>query len=223
MPLLDHFRLPLKGRRHWEGFHARWSGAIADALNEVELPKRYVAEARVTRGAHLDVDAAVAPPVPQLEMPAIFPDAIEVLVFSEEDELRLVGAIELVSPRNKDRPLARRAFANKCLAYLQQGVGVVAVDIVTTRRANLHDEIAQVIGRGAPRFPAKTATYAVAYRPYRQKDDERIAIWPETLALGQALPTMPLWLTGLGTPVRVDLEGTYSEAQQRTRIDEVLN
>jgi hypothetical protein len=26
MPLLDHFRPPLSGSRHWESFHAAWAG-----------------------------------------------------------------------------------------------------------------------------------------------------------------------------------------------------
>jgi hypothetical protein len=244
MPLLDHFHPPLKGRRHWGTFHGRWTASIMDALNFGGLPVGYFAEMQVTLTAQVEVDVATleeakngkvpprrkssgggrqatlaapawAPPAPQLEMAAVFPDDIEVLVFRDLGGPTLVAAIELVSPGNKDRPAARRAFATKCLAYLQRGIGLVVVDVVTERQANLHDEIARVSGRSAPRFPGSPPLYAAAYRPYRREKDERVAIWVEKLALGQPLPAMPLWLRGELSPVRLDLEATYTEAREK--------
>jgi hypothetical protein len=40
----------------------------------------------------------------------------------------------------KDRPENRQAFVAKCAGYLREQVSVVVVDVVTTRRANLHQE-----------------------------------------------------------------------------------
>ncbi len=81
-------------------------------------------------------------PIPTQTVPiAILTDTVEVLVFNREAGPTLAGAIELVSPANKDRPARRDAFVCKCAAYLQQGVGLVVVDTVTDRRANLHDEL----------------------------------------------------------------------------------
>jgi hypothetical protein len=74
-------------------------------------------------------------------MPAIFPDDFQVQVFSSVAGPTLVAAIELVSPGNKGRAESRRAFAAKAAAYLQRGIGLIVVDIVTTRHANLHDEL----------------------------------------------------------------------------------
>jgi hypothetical protein len=37
--------------------------------------------------------------------------------------------------------------------------------------------------------------YAVAYRPTQAADGQRLEAWPEALAVGTALPTMPLWLS----------------------------
>ena len=88
-------------------------------------------------------------PAPALELPASFPDEVVVLVFSAEAGPTLVGAIELVSPRNKDRPQARQVFAVKCVGYLQQGSSVVVVDTVTTRRADLHAAILSLLGTEA--------------------------------------------------------------------------
>ncbi|MBV8432348.1 MAG: hypothetical protein JO244_14370, partial [Solirubrobacterales bacterium] len=88
-----------------------------------------------------------APPRPALTLTVDFTqvDVIEVQVFHEENGLRLLAAIEFVSPANKDRPSQRRAFAVKCASYLQQGVSVVVVDVVTERQANLHMEILEAL------------------------------------------------------------------------------
>ncbi len=242
MPLLDHFHPPLQGRRHWEGFHGRWAAALADALNET-LPQEYFAEFQVTLGTRVEVDVATfteagapaangpdgsttavqtrvwTPPVPVAVVPAVFPDDFEVQVFSSAAGPVLVAAIELVSPGNKDRPEARRAFAAKCAAYLQRGIGLVVVDIVTLRHANLHDELITLLGHTeAAAFPAPTPLYATAYRPAHRQERNEIDVWREPLAIGQALPILPLAVRGLGC-LPIDLESTYTEARKRVRIE----
>jgi hypothetical protein len=151
-------------------------------------------------------------------MPAAFPDTFEVLVFQSEGGANLVAAIELVSPRNKDRPEARRAFAVKCASYLCQGAGLVVVDIVTTRLANLHNEMMRVLEKPQTfTLPADTSLYAVAYRPMVRGEAEQIDAWPATLSIGAALPVMPLALNAeLILPL--DLEATYMAARQRRRL-----
>jgi len=68
-------------------------------------------------------------------------ESVEISIFSTESGPTLAGAIKLVSPANKDRPDHRQAFTTKCEAYLRQGLGLVVVDVVTGRKANLHDEL----------------------------------------------------------------------------------
>jgi hypothetical protein len=245
MPLLDHFHPPLLGHRHWEAFHGRWAEAMADRLNET-LPPEYFAESQVTIGTRIEVDVATftedavpearaangaatatavqaqahlwAPPVPTAVLPAAFPDDFEVQVFSGEGGPTLVAAIELVSPGNKDRDETRRAFAAKCAAYLQRGIGLMVVDIVTSRQANLHDELMALLGHTSGFvFPTPTPIYATAYRPAHRQARNEIDLWREPLALGQPLPALPLAVRGLGC-LRIDLEGTYMEARQRRRI-----
>jgi hypothetical protein len=131
----------------------------------------------------------------------------------------LVGAIELVSPGNKDRPEARRAFAAKCAGYLQLGIGLLIVDVVTERQANLHDELIDLLEQDSVyRFPTSAALYCVAYRPRRTAAaEDQIELRRAPLALGSQLPTMPLALRG-GPIVQVDLEGTYAKTRQRTLV-----
>lgn len=242
MPLLDHFRPPVFPNHHWESFHSNWATRLADALND-HLPPGFLAEEHTSAGTRLEIDvatfeqaagavgvsangpaAAVAepatwsPPAAPLTVPAVFPDAFEVRVFQTTGGLTLVGVIELVSPGNKDRPEERRAFAVKSASYLHQGVSLVMVDVVTARRANLYNETVRLVSPD-PRLelPADADLYAVAYRPVRRGDRNEIDVWPERLALGAPLPTLPLRLTG-DQFVPVDLDATYAEACRRRRI-----
>src|SRR3989442_768987 len=82
----------------------------------------------------------------------------------------------------------------------------------------VHIEVMALLGHGEPYLLAPAATtYAVAYRPSRQTTGDQIELWPKVLAVGQPLPELPLALRNAGT-VPVDLEGTYSEARQRSRL-----
>jgi Protein of unknown function (DUF4058) len=242
MPLLDHFHAPLFPRYPWESFHSFWAVAIAGALNQL-LPPRFLATVHTHLGPQVEADvtefehaAAVgenpangppggvavqtwAPPVATRVMSAVFPDDLEVEIRDEEEDARLVAVVELVSPRNKDRAEARRAFAAKCAAYLQRGTGLVTVDIVTSRHFNLHNELVELMGQAQGlALPAETVIYAVGYRPvYRQGKDE-IDLWSVPLTVGGTLPVLALALRGTGTVVLLDLEATYMDARQRSRL-----
>lgn len=241
MPLLDHFHPPVYPQRSWESFHSRWANAIADALNAT-LPRRYFAEVQIHLGSQVEADVAEfegsaavgeglengppggvalqtwSPPVATLVLPAVFPDNIEVQVRDARDDARLVGAVELVSPRNKDRPDSRRAFAAKCAAYLQRGIGLMVLDIITGRQGNMHNELVGLMSLGEVSAMSKDVSlYAVAYQPLRRQEVNQIDVWPVALAVGGSLPVLPLALRGFGT-VPIDLEATYNEARQRSRL-----
>jgi Protein of unknown function (DUF4058) len=244
MPLLDHFHPPLKGRRHWESFHARWTVGMSDALNERWLPQDYYAEVQ-THNPRVEIDVATyeeavstasrqdrggtatatrtsqvwTPPAPPLTLPAVFPHSFEVRVFSTiPGGPTLVGAIELLSPGNKQDLANRRAFVSKCLSYLTQGVSLVIVDIVSSRRANLHRRLMRAMKAPEQALLDEGILYAVAYRPTVRRRKNQIDLWPEHLAVGRSLPTMPLRLTG-DLFVPVELEATYTEACKRLRIE----
>jgi hypothetical protein len=241
MPLLDHFHPPLAPSRNWASFHALWAGAIVERLNRVILPDGYFAETQVHVGGRVEVDVASfrfptnerasepeqggvavatwAPPTSTLSMPAVFPDEFEVQVFQSSGGATLVGAVELISPGNQDRPETRRAFAAKCASYLQQGIGLLIVDIVTDRQANLHDELIRLLQHDEMfLFPGPSTLYAVAYRPVRRSlEEDRVDLWPVPFALGQPLPTLPLALRG-GPTLPLELEITYTDARLHGRL-----
>jgi hypothetical protein len=238
MPLLDHFHPPVSQRRNWEGFHSLWAAAIVEKLNRDVLGEEYFADMHVHIGSQVEVDVATlhdqpgeasgavatavktawSPPATNLILPTVFPDDIEVQVYRTTAGPELVAAIELVSPGNKDRAEARGAFAAKCAGYLSRGIGLIVIDVVTNRLANLHNQVMELL-LAPPSFhmPAEAATYAVAYRPSRQASGDQIEIWPHPLVMGQVLPTLPLALRNAET-APVALEETYSEARERGRL-----
>ncbi|MCI0358101.1 MAG: DUF4058 family protein [Planctomycetaceae bacterium] len=242
MPLRDHFRPPLTRNHSWEGFHGQWPGTIVNRLN-AKLPPQYLAEPRVHLGSAFEIDVAAfeeaaseswtermsggnggvatswspQAPVVLVEGELPMPSEYEVLVYEQSDlERRLVAAIELVSPGNKDRLESRRAFVYKCDALLQQGVSVAIVDTVTIRSANLYRELAELI-RPTPSVIGDTSIYAVACRAQRTADRWRVEAWPHELAIGQPLPTLPLWISE-SQFVPVELEASYEETCRALRI-----
>jgi len=223
MPLLDHFHPPLSERRHWHSFHNSWATYLSSQLNSL-LPSGYFAEANVQFGVEIDVaafeesDGAGAPtawmPPPAVSHPFEMSGVVvEVGIFSWSGGPQLAGAVELVSPANKDRPLHRDAFVSKCVTYLQAGVGLVLVDVVTERTADLHRELLVRLGVSDP--GERSVLSGSAYRPVERDGTRWLDVWREPIAVGQPLPTLPLWLRG-GLCLPVELEATY----QRTCIEQ---
>src|SRR5262249_866322 len=148
-----------------------------------------------------------------LQLPASFPEGCTVEIVSTEGGRTLVGAIELISPGNKDRESKRRQFAAKCATYLARGVGLGIVDVVTSRPGNLHNEMSQLLGHAPATFMRSEASlYAAAYRPLHDASGGRIDTWPLELAVGQPLPRMPLSL-GAELCIPVELEASYQAAR----------
>ena len=236
MPLLDHFHPPLSRTHPWRGFHGAWAAATARLLNAGVLPPGYYAVPFLDRDGPVEIDVAAlqdgaagvaapdgegpawAPAAPGLAVAVEWPptDDVTVEVRTDDGDPRLAATIELVSPRNKDRPRAREAFAAKCAEYLRRGCGVVVVDVVTTRRADLHAELLTVLGADAG-AAAGGPLRVVSYRPTGRDAAGRLLAWPITVEVGRPLPTVPLWLEG-DLAVPLDLEASHQAACDDVRI-----
>lgn len=227
MALRDHFRPPLSDKRHWHSFHNTWASIISLELSDI-LPPRFIAEANVQFGIEIDMAAfedtsepvwaesfGYHPPAPVRSLPlTLITDIVEVAIYRNEGGPELVAAMKFVSPANKDRKAHRQAFARKCATLLQQGVNLMIIDPVTTRRANLHKELFENLGlTNAEDDPL----YATAYRPFVQNGDSQFDYWYEELQLGEALPTLPLFLTEeISLPI--NLNETYTHLTRRFKI-----
>jgi hypothetical protein len=245
MPLRDHFRPPVSKRSSWEGFHGLWPGMIVQDLAS-KLPAQFVAEPRVHLGSYYEIDVCTfeqfeetelapgsmresnvgvataphAPPTPTLTLDAEFPEqyAYEVLIFDFERERRLVAAIEIVSPANKDRPESRQLFVAKCYNLLCQDVCVSILDLVTIRQANLYAELLRLLKLRDPRLGAvPPPTYAVTCRKRQADQRTKLETCFYPLAVGQPLPSLPIWLSETQS-VMVDLESSYEGTCRVLRI-----
>jgi hypothetical protein len=158
------------------------------------------------------------PPVPE-------PDAEVVAVFELDPQTavhidlhgQLVSAIEIVSPRNKDRPDARQRYLGRYLGYVRQGVHLMLIDVLP-RPADFSfaDTLAANLGFREPPCPVP---FAVSYRVGEPvPEGTLLGVWRRPLRIGEPLPTIPLALT-VRELVPIDLEHTYREAARRVYLD----
>jgi hypothetical protein len=131
-----------------------------------------------------------------------------------EREGQLIAAIELVSPRNKDRPSACTAYAAAYAAYLLKGVHLLLLDV---HRRPLHFSFAERIAEELqfPEQPRCPAPFAISYRIGEPAPNggRILGIWRGRLAVGEPLPPMRLALSVQESLV-VDLEYTYGRAAE---------
>lgn len=244
MPLRDHFHFPANRRAKWDRVHGGWPMVLTATLNQI-LPPKYQVGPFINIGSLIEIDTAAyeldvgddtlvatggavvaaaatiwAPPAPSLAVPAVWSgvDTYEVRIYDVSEEQELVAAVELVSPSNKDRPATRRTFVSKCASLLQAGVSVVVIDVVTDRDANLYAELLESIGQSDPSLPSPPpGIYAVSLRTRAAKSGQAVEAWYHPLAVGQNLPTLPLWLAErLSVPL--ELEAIYERTLQELRI-----
>jgi len=66
-------------------------------------------------------------------------------------------------------------------------------------------------------WDSPTHLYAVAYRTVTQAGQTQVEVWPEALAVGVEMPTLPLWIQAdLFLPL--PLEASYTAACRALRI-----
>lgn len=223
------------GRGGWEGMHHLW---ITELLRWVKprLPEGYRAyigtapllaigapterpdvavrawpnegmseprEQSATSGGEAD---EIEPDL-EVAVPTLDPD----IALFVERQGRLVSAVELVSPRNKDRPIGQAAYLARYAGYLLDGVHLMLID-VHRRPLNFSfaDQIAaEMVIEHAP----CPSPYAVSYRVGEPaaSGGRLLAIWRRQLGVDAPLPTLPLPLT-VEVSILVDLEQTYSHA-----------
>ena len=238
MPLRDHFHSPVDDKHRWDSLHGGWPMMICLQL-ESQLTPDFVALPTVHLGGSVEIDigafendspgetptwskngdggTAVAEWVrtePTLSVEIDLPDTdeYEVRIYDLKRGRKLVAAIEIVSPANKDRPEHRNAFVGKCAALLQKGVAVSIVDLVTIRQFNLYVELLAFLGHSDPTLSDPPPyLYANSSRWVKKEKRAILEAWSHVLTVGQPLPTLPLWLAA-DLVIPLDLESSYEQA-----------
>src|SRR6201998_2422087 len=97
---------------------------------------------------------------------------------------QLIAALELVSPRNKDRSDAKETYCNRYLGYLRLGVHLMLVDVLPRPRGfSFADAITGGLGADLPQLPAP---FAAAYRvgevvPVGEDMGSLLGVWRRAL------------------------------------------
>ena len=215
MPLRDHFHPPISKRSSWEGLYGGWPMRIIEELAP-RLPDPVVAEPRVRLGSFYEVDVSSA----ECEGGGAFVPcrqyAYEVLVFDLRRQRRLVAAVEIVSPANKDRAESRQLFVAKCCNLLRRDVCVSIIDLVTIRQFNLYADLLALFERSDPALSSASSIYAVTCRK-GNGSRTTLETWYRPLAVGDPLPSLPLWLSDTER-VSLDLETSYEETCRVLKI-----
>ncbi len=164
--------------------------------------------------------ATYTPPKPTLTLEPRLPkqDVYEVRIYDSRRNRQLVAAVEIVSPSNKDRPENRATFVAKAATLLKNNICVSIVDVVSTFHFNLYadlmsflDGVDPALGSEPP--PMYAATLRLRYEDRRRMMDN----WYHPLAIGQHLPTLPIWLKETWA-ISLDLESTYEATCRTLRI-----
>jgi Protein of unknown function (DUF4058) len=222
--------------RGFDSLHLVWQSQLLDWV-QPRLPAGYRAYLGAVPALTIDIpngrpDLSVRnwkpgapPPPPVAPDTAIAPDSEAVAVLTL-DPLRaihidlhgqLIAAIEIVSPRNKDRPDSRERYTNRYFGYLRQGVHLLLIDVLPRPVGfSFADAVSANIGLDQPPCPVP---FAVSYRVGESvPDGTLVAVWRRPLRVGDALPSIPLALN-LKESVVIDLEHTYREAARRVYLD----
>lgn len=134
---------------------------------------------------------------------------------------QLIAAIEIVSPRNKDRTDSKETYTNRYLGYLRLGVHLMLVDVLPRPKSfSFSDAITTSLGLELPPLPPP---FAAAYRvgeviPVGDDMGSLVALWRRPLRVGERLPVLPLPLN-VHRAVVIDLEETYHRAAKRAYLD----
>jgi hypothetical protein len=226
--------------RGWDSVHPVWLTYLLEYIQE-RLPEGYKAflggvPSLTVDSGHGKPDVSVrhwgAEPIaepaasgtgilePDLEAPVAFPltpqRAIHVDLHGQ-----LVAALELVSPRNKDRADAKEAYSNRYLGYIRLGVHLMLVDVLPRPKGfSFSDVITTSLGVDLPPLPAP---FAAAYRvgeaiPVGEDAGAFVGLWRRPLQIGQPLPMLPLPLS-IHQAVPIDLEVTYQRAAKRAYLE----
>lgn len=231
MPLHDW-----KDERGWNNVHLIWLAQLLDWV-QPRLPTGYRAYLGSVPALTIDTPDRADLSVRHWTSPSgasqqtsslatsIEPDQEAVATFALDPQQalhidldgKLVAAVELVSPRNKDRPAARERYLGRYAAYLYQGVHLLLIDVLPRPSGfSFADAIASNLGISQPPCPAPcAASYRVGEAV---PDGTLIALWCRPLQVGQPLPTIPLALNARQS-IPVDLEFTYQEMARRAYLE----
>ena len=231
MPVHDWARVDANVFHH---FHQRWTIAICDALNAGLLPSGYSAlveqhagglvpdvlalERRLRSSGPAEPAGGIltaTPPKTRLVRQAKLVLAARANRIAIRHRLgEIVCVMEVVSPGNKSGRAALRAFVDKTIEFLRQGIHLLVIDILppTSRDPQGTHQVIwnEIEEEPFELVPGKPLTLA-AYVAGDLLTGRETTAYVELVGVGDPLPDMPAYLD-VGGYVQVPLEATYQAA-----------
>ena len=202
MPVLDHSDSLVQDAVAFSSIHNALANNISTDLNEI-LPEGFAAHPHVSLGRGWEADVITQeeldfakdfvpyqPPPCSGISKVVFPTSVSVVINYLRNRTRekIVAAIEIVSPANKDREPRRQAFLAKCHSYLQENISLAIIDITSSyKEYNIHFELLKDLNVKSENFSVsdKTPLYCTSYRTTSDKDNDTvIEYWAEFSKLG---------------------------------------
>lgn len=211
-------------------FQASWAVELCRALNRGLLPTYYYAlteklghpgpslfqtfkqppnEPIIVEEPSSGVDRETAPPQTRFHARAegdIYAANAKTVVIRHQSEHQVIAAVTIVSPGNKSNGHGLRAFVEKAIAALRGGIHLLIVDLFPPGPRDpqgihkaIWDELIDNDFTLPPDKPLTLAAYSAAEFP---------ECFVETVAVGDKLPDVPLFLTP-DVYIQVPLEATY--------------
>lgn len=225
MPIHDWTRVDANLFHH---FHQAWTMSMCNALNGGVLPTGYAALVEQHAGGVVP-DVIALQRRPRSNRPlrptggavvtAMPPKARHVIRAAQEIQAargnritirhplgQVVCVIEIVSPGNKASRSGLRAFVEKTIEFLRQGVHLLVVDLLPPSARDpqgIHKAIWDEIEDNSFELPADKPLTLAAYVAGLPK-----TAYVEPVGVGDVLPDMPAYLD-LDSWVPVPLEATY--------------
>jgi hypothetical protein len=225
--------------RGWDSVHQLWINSLLFWAQE-HLPPGYRAYLGSVPGLSIGAEPgrpalgvrtwqprgeeAAAPSAAPVEAPQ--PDFKTVALLHPEPRAavhvfrqgRLVAAVEVVSPRNKDRPSSREFYRNRYLSYLWSGIHLMLIDV--HRRPLGFSFVEAMAAEVECQFPVGLPPHVVSWNAGGPTPEggQFLDGWYRSLTVGEPLPTLPLALAA-GQFLLIDLERTYGEATRRAYLE----
>lgn len=232
MPIHDWTRVDAGIFHH---FHQSWIAELAGALNAGGLPADYYALAEQfaggrgpdvltlqgPAGAVAGVEPAggltvtESPPQVQFHLKSEgdwYAAKANALTIRHVSGHRVVAVLEIVSPGNKSSRYALQQFVGKTTELLRSGVQLLIVDLLPPGPRDpqgIHKPIWDYFIENEFELPRNTPLTLVSYAAGTYPE-----AFVEPVAVGRALPDMPLFLSP-EVYVPVPLEATYQSAWRR--------
>ena len=223
----------------YHSFHGPWLQAIARALNNGLLPPSYYALGeQVTESWIADIVTLHTPPLNGsppwarngANVATLAPPSVAVfdrsawkprrrsgrrVAIRHVSNHRVVAVIELVSPGNKEARQEHTRFAKKVVDLLTEGVHVFVIDPFPPPAHHPDGLHADIWRRATKRRKGRPVFTSPPERPllvasYWSGPDAAAAVQP--FAVGEPVPTVPLYLARDEEYVTVPLEATYAAA-----------